>query len=64
MATKILSCFCDSEFQDKEYGKYSRLCLLTAKDNTYRCTICGKEQTSGKMEKVKKVKKSKGESKE
>ena len=64
MLSKILKCFCDSEFQDKEYGRYMRLHTAKMKDNTYRCTICGKEQTSGKSEKVKKEKKPKGESKE
>jgi hypothetical protein len=42
MSTKILKCFCKSEFQDKKYGKQKRVANCTSKDNEYRCTVCGK----------------------
>jgi hypothetical protein len=57
MASKILKCFCESEFQDKEYGHFMRLHTLTNKDNTWRCTICRKEQSSGGGSTTKKAKK-------
>jgi hypothetical protein len=63
MATKIMRCFCESEFQDNEYGHGNRLFSLTKKVNTWRCSICGKEHTSGTVEKEKKGKEAKNESK-
>jgi hypothetical protein len=63
MASKIMRCFCESEFQDGEYGHGNRLFSLTKKDNTWRCSICGKELTSGATEKEKKAKEKKNESK-
>lgn len=39
--TKILTCKCEHEGQDKMYGYHKRLCNLTKKENTYRCTVCG-----------------------
>jgi len=50
MATKIIRCFCESEFQDKEYGNFMRLHILTNKDGVWRCSTCGKEQSSGTKE--------------
>jgi hypothetical protein len=59
MTNKIMRCFCESEFQDGEYGHGNRLFSLTKKVNTWRCTVCGKELTSGSAEKVKKGKEKK-----
>lgn len=42
-STKVLSCYCESEFQDKRYGKTKRVCNTTARDGVYRCTVCGKD---------------------
>lgn len=47
MGGRILKCFCENEFQDQTYGAHQRLHSLTKKDNTWRCTVCGKEQTAG-----------------
>ena len=46
--TKELRCVCNSEFQDKLYGKGVRVCNCCGdnkggKVNTYRCTVCGRE---------------------
>ena len=46
MSTKVISCTCQHEYQDKVYGKNKRLANKTQKGNqkdTYRCTVCGKE---------------------
>jgi len=44
--TKVLKCSCNSVYQDKNYaGK--RLHNKTTKPSTYRCTVCGKNNTSG-----------------
>jgi len=42
--TKVVSCNCASEFQDKEYGKGRRLANLRQKGTKgeYVCTVCGK----------------------
>lgn len=45
--TKEFQCTCQSEFQDKLYGKRMRL-HNSCGDNkgkvtSYRCTVCGKE---------------------
>jgi len=44
---KILSCVCEHEFQDAEYGYRKRLCTGTSKLNVYRCTVCGREHSAG-----------------
>lgn len=54
MPSKLLKCSCESEFQDKMYGPSIRLHTYTMKDATYRCTCCGKTQTSGKTKDDKK----------
>jgi len=45
----IKKCTCESEYQDRKYGKGMRVMNRTANkksENNYyhRCTICGKEQ--------------------
>jgi hypothetical protein len=44
--TKIMPCTCESEFQDKTYGRNLRLFNQTRKSDgkLYRCTVCGKEK--------------------
>jgi len=37
--TKVLTCTCKSEFQDKTYGTGNRLHNKT--NNGWRCTVCG-----------------------
>ena len=45
---KVLQCVCEHEFQDRKYGKGFRLFNRALKEaNKYRCTVCGKEKTSG-----------------
>ena len=39
----VLSCDCNNEFQDKEYGKNKRLHTLGLKGKV--CTVCGKIKT-------------------
>lgn len=41
MAIKL--CVCDHKYQDKKYGKNLRVQNLCAKDNEYRCTVCGRK---------------------
>ena len=41
--SKVMSCTCSHESQDKIYGKNQRLFNEAGKDsNKYRCTVCGK----------------------
>ncbi len=46
--TRIMQCTCESEYQDKKYGKNMGLFNETGKGKTgpeiYRCTVCGKEK--------------------
>ena len=42
MATKVLKCKCEHEFQDKEHGKGMRVHTVGEKNDDYRCTVCGK----------------------
>lgn len=44
MFTKIMTCLCVSEYQDKEYGKMLRLFNQMKTVGMWRCTICGKEK--------------------
>ena len=45
--TKLKTCNCKSEFQDKQYGKDQRVHNRTkqamGKESKWRCTICLKE---------------------
>jgi hypothetical protein len=43
-ASAIITCNCDSAFQDAEYGKGRRVATLKLKDKsgqTAKCTVCG-----------------------
>lgn len=43
MATQIITCTCEHEFQDKEYGKGMRVHNSMSSDKgDWRCTVCGK----------------------
>ena len=44
--TEVKQCKCNHEFQDKQYGKNSRLHNKTTKG--YRCTVCGSEKSASK----------------
>lgn len=53
MATNIIKCSCESDFQDKVYGKNMRVMnLLPAGKNTtkstFRCTVCGSTKETAK----------------
>lgn len=41
---KILKCTCEHEFQDAQYGKSRRVCILQDGVTTgvFECTVCGK----------------------
>ena len=39
---RIKKCTCESQYQDKKYGKDNRVHNITVKDKN-RCTVCGKE---------------------
>ncbi len=41
-STKVLTCYCEHEFQDSQYGKMRRMCNAIA-NGGYRCTVCGKD---------------------
>ncbi|MFH1625552.1 MAG: hypothetical protein ABID54_10430 [Pseudomonadota bacterium] len=42
--TRVLSCDCSNEYQDRKYGKYKRLHNQCKLGNSigWRCTICKK----------------------
>lgn len=46
MSTKVLSCSCKHDFQDKKYGRSKRLHNKMAGSEKalkrYRCTVCAK----------------------
>ncbi len=44
--SKVLPCTgCKAHpFQDKTYGNNNRVMSSTAKENTYRCSVCSKER--------------------
>lgn len=50
MATKILPCSCEHEFQDKRYGKKKRLHnkangnSVAGNSDAWTCTVCGKKK--------------------
>lgn len=46
---KVINCSCNHPYQDKRYGIGKRVGNSTKKENTYRCTVCGKE-TQGRVE--------------
>jgi hypothetical protein len=41
MPTKILSCNCKHEYQDKKYGQGKRVHNEMKDKKGYRCTVCG-----------------------
>jgi hypothetical protein len=45
ITTKVLPCKCSNPFQDKEYAFGYRLHNKCAKEDTWRCTVCGTEHT-------------------
>lgn len=47
---KIVKCTCSHAWQDSKYGKGKRAQNKTDKPGgkTYRCTVCGRENSSGK----------------
>jgi len=46
MATKIIDCNCEHEYQDQKYGKGKRVANKAPKANGWRCTVCGKVHTN------------------
>jgi len=42
--TKILDCVCESDYQDKRYGKGKRV-HNPGKENKYTCTVCGRKES-------------------
>ena len=46
MSTKIITCKCNSEYQDKTYGEQKRIHNKMKDSNKYRCTVCGNECVS------------------
>jgi hypothetical protein len=46
MASKIMKCTCENEFQDKEHGKGNRVFNSCGKDKAtagWRCTACARK---------------------
>ena len=44
METRIIQCTCEHKFQDKKYGKKSRVFnKASGKEKLWRCTVCKKE---------------------
>jgi hypothetical protein len=47
--TRVLSCACESAYQDKKYGNKKRLVIMKQRTkghppNDWTCTVCGKVQ--------------------
>lgn len=52
--TKVMQCTCNSEFQDKTYGKGMRLFNLRDEKkhpNEATCTVCGAKKNIGSTKK-------------
>jgi hypothetical protein len=50
MKTVIKKCDCKSDYQDKQYGQGNRVHNVKGakgKEDTYSCTVCGKERRYG-----------------
>jgi hypothetical protein len=46
--TRKLKCTCSHDYQDKAYGKGVRIYNDVAKiANTWRCTVCSRQQVQG-----------------
>ena len=56
MPTAIVCCTCNSEYQDKTYGKSYRLANQAGSRDSpkYRCTVCGKEYSDKSREVIRK----------
>lgn len=44
MATKIMKCDCEHEYQDEKYGKSNRVHNHVKSKDKWRCTVCKKEK--------------------
>lgn len=53
MATKVMKCKCEHEYQDAKYGKGNRVFNKMKKDGGWKCTVCNAE-TVNKSEEGKK----------
>jgi len=53
----IIECTCIHEYQDATYGNKMRVHNKTAKENEWRCSICGSNKTKGSATTEKKGKK-------
>ena len=58
MEGKVLTCTCNSEFQDREYGRGNRVHNPMTKGSGhslqflgFRCTVCGKQKSATAEEK-------------
>ena len=49
--SKVMTCRCVSEYQDKLYGQSMRVHNPTAKESGWRCTVCD-DTKAGQPEKV------------
>jgi hypothetical protein len=49
--SKVMTCRCVSEYQDKLYGQSMRVHNPTAKESGWRCTVCDNTK-AGQPEKV------------
>ena len=49
--SKVMTCRCVSEYQDKLYGQSMRVHNPTAKESGWRCTVCDNTK-AGPPEKV------------
>lgn len=43
-AMEVHSCDCESEFQDREYGKGKRMFTVGKDHKKLTCTVCGKQK--------------------
>ena len=53
----ICKCSCESNYQDRIYGKGMRVCNQTKNSDKYRCTVCANIITINNFKKDKKDKK-------
>lgn len=53
MATKIIDCDCDHEYQDKKYGAKKRVGNWAPKAGGHRCSVCRKIKGSSAAPKSK-----------
>jgi len=59
MAAIIKKCKCESEFQDRMYGRYNRVYNTSETQDKAKCTVCGNvltyEKKSGKTQSIQSV---------